>query len=198
MDVRHYEEYKTQLAQGVHVAASAALAQFLASFVASESKAEWVRWYLANERWDQRIRHEIYEQLIFPVLLDGYQRGDLWCLRWLIRTVSNIYTGTQLWEQIDRKTELTLREELVARAPEDARARRELVDCFITMFRHNAHEWPRVILCGMDGASVSQCAQILAAAERALELDVERRHHAFIEEFVAKVRLYQQRLQDTA
>lgn len=198
MEVHHYEEYKAQLARGMRSAASAALAQFIASFASLESKGEWVRWYFANERWEHRIRHEIYEQLIFPVLLDGYQRGDLWCLRWLIRTVSNIYTGKQLWEQIDRKTELALREELVARAPEDARARRELVDCFITMFRHNAHEWPWGILYGMDGASVSECAELLAAAERALELDVERRHHAFIEEFMAKVRLYQQRLQKPA
>jgi hypothetical protein len=198
MEVRHYEEYKTQLARGMRPAASAALAQFIASFTSFESKTEWARWYLANERWDHRIRHEIYEQLIFPVLLDGYRRGDLWCLRWLIRTVSNIYTGTQLWEQIDRKTELILREELVARAPEDARARRELVDCYIRMFRHNVHEWPWCIIYAADSASASECLELLATAQHALELDVERRHHAFIEEFVAKVRLHQQRLQNPA
>jgi len=198
MEPRHYEAYKTQLALGQRSAASAALVQFIASFATFDSKSAWVRWYLANERWEHRIRHEIYEQLIFPVLLAGYRQGDLWCLRWLIRTVSNIYTGTQLWEQIERKTELTLREELVARAPEDARARRELVDCLVAMFHHNAHEWPRGILYGMDGASASQCLEILAGAQRALELDVERRHQAFIEDFVTKVQLYQQRLQDPA
>ena len=192
MNTRLYENYKVQLANGQPAAATAALVQFIESFTSFESKTTWVRWYLGNERWEHRIRHEIYEHLIFPVLLQGYRTEDLWCLRWLIRTIANIYTREHLWAQIDRKAELDLREELVARVPEDARARRELVDCFIEAFRNMAQEWPEGILQGQDGATTSQCLEILANTQRALQLDVEQRHHAFIQDFADKVRIYQQ------
>jgi hypothetical protein len=195
MDATLYTEYQAQRANGQPVAAAAALRQFIDSFTSFDSKANWMRWYLATERWDGRIRHEIYAELIFPVLLHGYLQGDLWCLRWLIRTIANLYTGKQLWEQIGQKSEIQLRQELVERAPEDARARRELVDCWVDSFQYSAHEWPAGILHGHHGASDAQCVELLGAVQRALELDVEQRHHAFIEDFATKVRLYRQRLE---
>ena len=194
MNTRLYEDYKTQLANGQRAAATTVLLQFIESFTDFESKTTWVRWYLGHERWEHRIRHEIYEHLVFPVLLHGYRTGQLWCLHWLIRTIANLYTREHLWAQIDRKAELDLREELVTRVPEDARARRELVDCFIEAFRYMAHEWPAGILYGHDGATADQCLEILADAQRALQLDVEQRHHTFIHDFADKVRIYQQRM----
>lgn len=194
MNAHYYEEYKSSLARGQAADAAAAIDHFIASFTSFESKIHWVRWFLGNERWEHRIRPEIYEHLVFPVLLHGYRAGDLWSLRWLIRTLANIYTREQLWVQIDRKVEIDLREELMAQVPEDVRARRELVDCYVEIFRSHLQEWPEAILYGHGNASASQCLEILEQARRVRQLDVEQRHHALLDDIVEKVHLYQQRI----
>jgi hypothetical protein len=194
MNDRHYEHYKASLARGQPAQAALAIERFIASFSSLESRIHWVRWFLGNERWEHRIRHEIYEHLVFPVLLHGYRAGDLWSLRWLIRTLANVYTREQLWAQLDHKAEIDLREELMAQVPEDARARRELVDCYIEIFRNHVHEWPEAILYGHNSATAGECLEILAHTARVRQLDIEQRHHALLDEVVEKVHLYQQRM----
>ena len=194
MNTAHFETYKACLARGDRAGAKAAVREFVASFTTLEEKEGWVRWYLENEKFGHKIRHEIYEQLVFPVLLHGYRQSDPWSLRWLARTIQNVQQAAALWSQVGWKTEWSLLRELLQLTPEDDDLRQELLLSHVRSFGYMEHEWPRGIVYGVDGPSVEECQHILDEIQDALLLDTGREHHNHILAFKAKVIEYRARL----
>jgi hypothetical protein len=58
---------------------------FIASFRDDAEISAWVWWHLPQLRTNRhsRIRHELFERLIFPVLKRGYEAGDFESMLWL-------------------------------------------------------------------------------------------------------------------
>lgn len=194
MEFSYYEEFKHALASGRRATASTALQPFIESFGSLEEKARWTRWYLENESYGHRIRHEIYESIIFPVLRNGYENSDPWCILWLARTAQNFYSSQSLWAQIDGKTGQSLLRELVELCPTHDEARANLLSNLIESFRYMVHEWPTGILYGCDGATADECLAIVADLDLARRLDSAHLHDDFLEDVSSKVREYQERL----
>lgn len=195
MDTTQFEHYQKARQLGKKAEASAALKLFLASFSSDEEKAEWSRWYLENEFNGHKVHHEIYEQAIFPTLLSGYQRSDPWSLRWLARTMPNLYQARQLWQRIEWKTDYDLLRELLTLQPSDDEIRVDVLSKLIHWFCYSIHEWPAgIILCGYDGTTFEQCQEILNDVAYAREVDREFKHYEFLNDYEEKVRAYQQRL----
>src|SRR5262249_9460212 len=145
-----------------------------------------------NETSDHRIRHELYEHILFPVLLAGYQRRDPWALRYLARTAQNLYHAKSLWAQVG-VGEFELLKELLRLCPDDEQARTDVLAAQLRWFSHCTHEWPAGILHGMNGASVQECEEILEEIALARKLDRARQHAAFLDDVEAKVIAYRSR-----
>src|SRR5690348_5477105 len=152
MDAELYQQYIALKNVGKKAQAKAVLERFLASFGSGEEKEQWVRAFLESGDFGYRIRHEIYEQLVFPVLLKGYHAKDPWSLLWLAKTDQNLYSARWLHSQVDFKSEYQLLKELYEITP-DEMTRNQLLRSNLTWFEYCQHEWPAGILYGMDGAS---------------------------------------------
>jgi len=194
MDLILFESFQIALAQGDRQLATIELNAFIGSFVSLDEKASWTRRYLANGNFGHKIRHELYEQIIFPVLLSGYRESDPWSLRWLERTSQNLYENKRIWSQVDWKTATQFASDLFAACPTDNEARLSLLSHLVEWLRYSIHEWPAGILYGKDGATLDQCQEIFDEVEYTIRLDEERAHAAFLEDFKAKLAEYARRL----
>ncbi|WP_035604837.1 hypothetical protein [Haloferula sp. BvORR071] len=190
----HYEDYKRALAMGDRAGAASLVVAFIASFRSMEEKAEWARWFLENENNGHRIRHELYRDLIFPVLLDGYTKRDPWSIKWLARTAQSLYRDRSLHEQSGWKTEMGLLMELVELCPDDGEARSKLLSVVLDWLKYSGHEWPAGLLYGSNAATLEECVDIEAQLELARRLDEGRSNEEFLEGFAVKLREYQERL----
>lgn len=194
MDLQHYHEFKRLQAEGRKAAARDALHRFIASVELEADRDRWVRAFLAGGDYGHKIRHELYEHVIFPVLLDGYQRGDAGSILWLARTAQNLYAAPPLHALIGYKSEQQLLREAYRIEPNDE-IRQLLLRTLLDGFAYRQHEWPAGILSGMDGASAAACDEILAEVSFARTLDADAAHEPFLQEFERRTREYQQRLQ---
>ncbi|MFZ2828573.1 hypothetical protein [Hydrogenophaga sp.] len=189
-----FEQYEVAKEQGNKRLAASLLARFIETFATDEEREEWTRCYFSNRPVVHAIRHELFEQVIFPVLLAGYQRPDPWCIEMLERCVQNLYGAEHLWAQIGRQTGMQLAERLLALKPDDRQTQARVLAHLIEWFRYSEHEWPAGILYGNDGATALQCDEVLFEVRRARTLDEACVHSAFLNQFEEKVQQYIQRL----
>lgn len=194
MNETDYHEFERLHAQGRKEEARTALNRFIASFAPEDDRRAWVRTYLERGDWRHTIRHELYERVIFPELVEGYRRGDLWSTLWLAKTAQNLYRAPALWESIDYVSELQLLARAYTLDPEHDEIRQHLLAALLKWFRYCQHEWPTGILYGTDGATPAQCAEILDDIRLARSLDSAGKHEPFLQEFEARTREHQQRL----
>ncbi|GGC65172.1 hypothetical protein [Undibacterium terreum] len=196
MDTSSYSQFLQAKETGRKAEATSALNVFISSFSSLQEREEWARDYLENEYSGHKVRHEIYQEIIFPVLVEGYRNSNAWCIKWLARTMQNLYQSKMLWEQVDGKTELQLLELLYSLCPESDETRMDLLQRKINWFRFSEHEWPAGILYGMHGASDEQCNKILKEVAQAHRLDKEGHYLQYLNQFEEKVREYLKRLSE--
>ncbi len=171
---------------------------FVATFSSITDRTTWAHWYFDNRQPSNTIRHELYEQVIFPVLIAGYSRSDPWSLKWLERTAQNLYKAERLWAQVDYKPAIYFAKKRLALCPNGADAKQTVLSHLVKQFSHAEHEWPAGILCGMNGATMEHCTEILNDVELARTLDQGSEHTEFFSNFVSKVHDYQSRLTNYA
>jgi len=189
-----YEGYLARLAEGRRKDAGLMLDAFLRSFNSSEEREQWTRTFLKTHTYGTRVRHEIYAELIFPVLLAGSKRNDVWSLYWLAGTCQNLYTAHGLYEQIKFKGEIDLLKDAYAIDHNSSEACEALLKSLLNYFCYASHEWPAGILWGNDGATLEQCNEIMSEVTLARELDRECIYASSIDEFESKVKQYKKRL----
>ena len=194
MDLQHYHEFKRLQAEGRKHDARASLERFIPSFEPGEDRTQWVREFLGSGDYGHKIRHELYQGLIFPVLLDGYHRRDAWSILWLARTAQNLYAFAPLHALIGFKSEQELLREAYQIDPNEE-IRDSLLRTLLNWFAYCQHEWPTGILFGADGASAAECDEILEEVSFARTLDVGAANEPFLREFEQRTREYRQRLQ---
>jgi hypothetical protein len=167
---------------------------FLQSFSTFEEREQWTRSFLKTHAYGKRVRHELYAEVIFPVLLAGSQRKDAWSLYWLAGTSQDLYRARRLHEQIQFRGEISLLKEAYALDPSSSEVRKALLKSLMDYFRYAAHEWPTCILWGMDGATRDQFNDMMSEVTFSRELDRECVHTLSIDEFESKLKQYQDRL----
>jgi hypothetical protein len=193
MDPALYEQFTKLKKSGLKQEATAVLEAFIASFRTMDEKRQWVPGFLEQGDYGLRIRHELYEAVVFPVLLEGYVRRDVWSLCWLAKTIQNVYADRGLFAQIDYKGEWGLLREAYDLSPTEE-IKQSLLSTMLNWFGYSQHEWPSGILFGADGASLSECEKILRDVAFARTLD-SGANTDYLNEFESKVHAYQRRLQ---
>jgi hypothetical protein len=79
--------------RGLRKEAKLSICQFVESFTDFAEMEAWTRKFLSTFKGGKRIRHELYERIIFPVLLAGHDRLDPWSIYWLAETAQNLYSA---------------------------------------------------------------------------------------------------------
>jgi hypothetical protein len=184
MDISLFDDFRAKLAQGRRREAATALDDFIGSFETSAEKQQFTRWLLAQPGGERAAsRHELRSEVVLPVLLEGYARGDAWSTYWL----AMIGAGSGL---TGGKSKLDLLKDCLSAEWEPARVRGSLLAELLRGFEYAVHEWPAGILWGANGATGAQCHAILSDIELARGLDIGGKHAAFLNDFEDKVRSY--------
>jgi len=189
MDISLFKDFRAELALGRRREAAVSLGAFIRSLDTLAKKRQFTEWLLA-QRDGRRMaqRHELWTDVVLPVLLDGYAKGDACSTYWLAMINGNPWlTGG--------KTALDLLKQCLSSHWEPARVRQSLLAELLRGFEYAVHEWPSGILVSANGATDEQCNLIFSDVALARELDADGKHAAFLDDFEDKVRLYQTRLQ---
>lgn len=196
MNIEHYTEFIEFEEKGLKRQASNSLRAFISSFENNEEINEWVWEYLPKLETNRhsRIRHEIFNELVYPILKSGYENNDFSSTLWLGKLAQNIYQAQKLHEELDWVTELGLYNKSHELDPSNDEARLLLLKAIVAWLEYSVHEWPSGILYGNDGATIEQCEEISTEAQRVLQLDKEYRYSEFIKQYVKKLSEYRTRL----
>ncbi|MEH2441895.1 hypothetical protein [Nostoc sp.] len=198
MELEYYKQYLHYKTLGFRTQARQHLQQFIASFASFAEKELWTHEFLETEEYEYGwyiIRYELYEQVVLPVLLSGYQKRDPWSVLWLARTAQNFYKVKHLHKQIHFQTDYGLLKECYLLAPNNNEVHKDLLSVQIRWLQYCIHEYPTGILYGaVNGATIDECQEILSEVEFAKKLDVEKNQDKFLNEVESKVLEYIVRL----
>lgn len=188
-----YERFKKLRTERLQPQASEAMAEFLQSFTSIEDKVTFTHWFFKNDFDGKRIRRDLYETVLFPVLADGYKTSDPWSIKILAETDDNLHEAPQLRAQIGHKTKLLLLRQYLGARPSDYTARRNLLAEQINSLRYCEQEWPNAIIYGEHAATEIECKKLSEEVTFARKLDVENKYKNYIDEFEAKLISYRKR-----
>jgi hypothetical protein len=194
MNPTAYDQFLRAFEAGNKKAAAAAVKMFVASFSSFGEKEAWVGEFLACHERGSRVRHELYEELVFPVLLRGYRESTVWSIRWLADTVHNLYRAKHLWAQVDFATEQEFLELWRSLEPNSEEAKSALLRRMVETFLYSEHEWPAGILYGSNGANIEECKKIEDELMEARMLDTNGAYASYLDQFHDKLTVYVKRL----
>jgi hypothetical protein len=199
MNIDHYQEFRDYEEKGLKKQASESLRSFISSFKSENEIEEWVWEYLPKIETNRhsRIRHELFHELIYPVLKRGYENGEFRSSLWLGKLVQNIYQSKKIHEELGWITEEGLYNKCYELNPSNDEARLLLLKSIISWFEFSEHEWPSGILYGNNGATIEQCDEIATEILKAKNLDKESRFSGFIDQYNKKLGEYRARLNKT-
>jgi hypothetical protein len=183
MDESYYAQFLSKQLAGLKEEARTAIQRFVESFNDLEEKEDWTRKLLSTHEPSDVVRHELYQEVIFPVLLAGYERRDPWSLYWLAETSKNLFKAKHLYQRIGSPPPQALLKEAYALAPSSVEIREGLLRDLLRGFEYMAHEWPAGLLYYPDQTWQTQYWEVLADIRLARELDTTGAHAQEIAEF---------------
>jgi hypothetical protein len=197
MNIQYYENYKKFQSVGLKAKAKESLGEFIASFSDKNDKATWVWNYLSDVSLNRQIiRYEIFEQLIFPILLEGYENKDFQSMLWLAKLIGEVEQARSLHEKIDFKTGYSLYMECYEKEPENQEVINLILHDLVQWFEHSQHEWPIGILYHANFATKEQCIEIRQKLAFARELDKKAISADFFAQFEDKLNQHESKLRD--
>jgi hypothetical protein len=169
------------------------MADFIKSFGSDEEKRSFTHWFFKNDFDGKRIRRDLYESVLFPILFEGYKNSDAWSVKVLAETEQNLFEAQHLWQQIGNKTKLVLLRQYLNTRPNDYTARRKLLAEQVSAFKYCEQEWPGAIIFGPHEATAPECDKLFEEVAFARKLDVELKYKTYIDEFESKLETYRKR-----
>ncbi|MHC9544085.1 MAG: hypothetical protein AB9903_31615 [Vulcanimicrobiota bacterium] len=182
---------------GIKAKAKKSLRQFIVSFSGNmEEMRQWVWAYLDDYEVSRFswMRYEIFVDLVFPVLLEGYHEKDFKSTMWLGLLINNLMQAQSLYEKIDYRDDFDLLEECYIREPENRKVIDVLFFRIIKLLEYCEHEWPNGIPYHSIGATLEQCDKLRHYLELAREMDKESKNIEFLEQFENRLEQYEIRM----
>lgn len=196
MNIEHYQNFQKSLDAGIKKQASKHISLFIDSFENKEEIEKWV-WEnlpLLEKNRHSCIRHELFLNLIYPVLKKGFEENDHKCTFWLGKLSQNVYQTKGIFQELGSLTEMGFYRKCYEIDPNNTKSNELLVDSILNWLSHCEHEWPSGILYGMDGATLEQCHEIRSEANFASSLTNRAVDIDFIGQFLNKLDLHEERL----
>lgn len=178
MNLEQYNLFKELESKGLKDEAKGALRIFIESFGSDKEKETWV-WNNIESlhgHYYGRIRHEIFESLVFPCLIKGYKAGEARAAFWLGQLSQNFYQSQALHQQLNWITELQLYEKAYQAEPSNQVYKNSYVAALVYCLEHCFHEWPTGILYGNDGANSEELSEILNSVNQLEHLDLAKKY----------------------
>ena len=150
MNTALYTEFRNCADRGDRERAARLVGQFIESFENETERRTWVREFLESGDYGHKIRHELYRDLIFPELYQGYRLNDPWSLYFLAQTIQNIYGARELHKGLDQETDYSLLLSCHRIAPDFRDVRTQLLKRVSSSIRFAIHEWPSGLLCKIE------------------------------------------------
>lgn len=179
------------------------LAKFIDSITEKLSEEDRHRWargiakQVVDQGVDIPVRFPLFRELIFPALRVGIENTQPGCARWLAGFFGLLHhCGDEIEElSIELRSRKGLLRLALEQDPEDSLALESLVSLEADEFEYALHELPSAVLCGANGATTDECAEMLADIQvfrqycERLELD---KYDDLIEECSEHFELYPQ------
>ncbi|MDC0658751.1 hypothetical protein N6L27_12135 [Leisingera sp. SS27] len=139
-----------------------------------EAKTVWTHNYLEQLplNGSGRIRHEIYEDIVFPALQSGFDRGEAEASYLLGKYAQNLYARPALREQMEQRSEVDFFRLAFQGAPSSEKYRRAYLSSLMNSLRQDFHEWPTGIL--LDPAKPWRVALMDLKEELSIALSLDR------------------------
>ena len=144
-----------------------ALDRFIRAFVrlSETSQREWAL-HLASDVADQGadipVRFPLFERVLLPVLAAGVADERPGCARWLAHFESQLMNAKRIVLPDRLLSAAGLLLEALRVDPLDRRAREGLVRRRASYLRYTLHELPAGVLYGHNGATLTECDELLA------------------------------------
>ena len=196
MDIKYYEEYLHYKKIGIKSKTKEFIDKFIGSFVNYEEKELWTREYLPKIEFDSngRIRNELFEEIIFPVLWNGYKNKNIELMVWLTKLSQNYYQNNRIWKKMDYKTDFEIIKKCYEIEPND-----DVIDKYLEIIireiDYSIHEWPYGILFGNNFATKDECKELLDKITFLRKLDRNEKYYEFINDYENKLKEYIERLE---
>ncbi len=180
MNRTYYEEYLNFQNQGLKTKATDSLRKFIDSFQ-EEEKEEWV-WSNLGKLGGSHggtIRHEIFRDIIFPVLKNGYLRNDPKALIWLYQCWGNVCQDKKIFLQINDYPYNWFKKYLELN-PDNKKIKEKLLEIICADLRYRTHHAGRIIIYRPDD-SANELRELLDDLELGKNLDEEKKYLKFFE-----------------
>ena len=98
MNIGYFNEYIKYEQMGLKSKTKECLKYFINSFENYKEKELWTIEYLPKLEFNEnsRIRNELYEEIIFPVLLEGYNNKNIKLTIWMVKLIGTRKDLTQM------------------------------------------------------------------------------------------------------
>ena len=196
MNIKYYEEYLHYKNIGIKTKAKEYIDNFIHSFKNYDEKELWTIEYLPKIDFDSngRVRNELFEEIIFPVLWNGYNNKNIELMIWLTKLEQNYCQNLRIWKKMDYKSSTQIINECYEIAPNNEDILDLYLELEIASISYSIHEWPSGILNGNDGATKDECKNLLDKIPFFHKLDRNKKYFEFINDFEDKLKEYMERL----
>ncbi|MDR1338785.1 MAG: hypothetical protein LBK58_01840 [Prevotellaceae bacterium] len=182
MNTGYFDEYIHYKNTGIKSKAKELIRKFIDSFENYAEKEQWTVEYLPKLEMDSngRIRNELFEEIIFPVLLNGYNNRNTFLMIWLAKLKQNYYQNAGVWKKMNYKTEVEIIRECYELEPDNNDVTDLFLEIMIDRMDFNMHELPEGILFGNSFATKDECKILLERIEFMNKLDRNKKYSEYL------------------
>jgi hypothetical protein len=195
MNIEFFNEYLKYEQLGIKSKTKECLHGFINSFENDSEKELWAIEYLPTLEFNKhgRIRNELFEEIIFPVLLKGYNNKNVKLMIWMVKLIQNLYQNSKLSKEINYASDLDLIRECYKLDPKDNEITDLYLEIIIKKIAYRIHEWPYGIIIGNTFAEKDECKKLLEEIPLLNKLDRNKKYNEFIVEYENIIKEYMDR-----
>jgi hypothetical protein len=192
MKIEYFNEYINYKNTGIKSKSKEFMDKFVNSFENYKEKEEWTSEYLPKLEADSngRIRNELFEEVIFPVLFNGYNDKNISLMIWLAKLNQNYYQNNRIWEKLNYKTALEIIWECYDLEPDNNEVTELFLELMINKINFNMHEWPPYILFGNSAATKDECEILSGTIGFINKLDRNKKYSEYMLDCENKIKEY--------
>jgi hypothetical protein len=185
MEIEHFNSYLKYERMGIKAETKKQLHNFISSFENHEEKIVWTIEYLPKLEFNNnsRIRNELFEEIVFPVLLEGYTNKNVKLMVWMAKLIQNLYQNKKLWEKINYDSDLNIIRECYELEPDNNEISDLYLEIIIEKILYRIHEWPSGILIGNTFAEKDECKRLLEEIPLLNKLDRNKKYYELVIEY---------------